>query len=206
MELGERDCQECGNKFQKVAPLQFLCSWECLNAYRRKKEKKKEDQGWKERKKVLKENTTTLPQLKKKLQEVINRIVRKIDDGNTCMMCDMGMRSTYSCHYHSVGSNDSLRFNLFNIWAGCFSCNGNKGGNIQGYDMQLLQKVGRENWEYVKFEIVKEYALIKLSREEIKELIVKARKIDREVKPMKRSTRERWRMRIELNKQIGIYV
>jgi len=132
-------------------------------------------------------------------------MVRRIDYGNTCMMCDKEIKKVNACHYHGVGSNDSLRFNLFNIWAGCYSCNGNKGGNIIGYDMMLIQKAGKDNWEYIKFQLVKDYPLLKLSREEVRDLIPKVHKLAIGVEAVRRSTMERWLLREKLNKQIGLY-
>lgn len=198
MKLGKKECKQCGNQFQKVQPLQFLCSYDCYNEYTKKK-------TWGERKEVLKDNTTTLSDLKKKLEKEINEIVRKIDYGCTCMMCDNPMERNYACHYHAVGSNDTLRFNLLNIWGGCYSCNGHKGGNIIGYDMQLIQKAGKHNWEYIKFELVKEYPLIKLSRDEIKDITLLCRNLKKDVKNERRSMIQRWQLRLKLNELIGIY-
>ena len=149
----------------------------------------------------------TLSDYKKKLQPLINKIARLIDKGHNCMMCGRQMKRINGCHYHSVGSNDTLRFNLFNIWAGCHSCNSEKGGNINGYDFQLVEIYGKEFWESIKFDMVRENPLIKLSKEDIEIIIKKCRLIINalELENIKFTNEQRISLRKKFNKELGIY-
>ena len=206
--MKEPKCKWCKKEFKRQQSTQVVCSLECAIDYQRakaiKRKKEKED-GWPQRKKELKKAVTTLPQLKKKLQANINEIARKIDYGHNCMMCNKPIKKPQACHYHSVGSNDSLRFNLMNIWAGCYACNVHKSGNILGYDQMIIEKFGRDRWRYIKFDLVKDYSLIKLSKIEIVDLIVYTNNIKKNIEEKRRSSMVRWRKREQLNKLIGIY-
>ena len=167
-----------------------------------KKEVKKEKQA---RTRKQKEAIKTLSQLKKEAEKYVNAIVRKLDQNQPCLMCGCNANKLFACHYHAVGGNDSLRFNLFNIWGGCYSCNGYKGGNIIGYDNLLIDTYGREKWEYIKFDLVRLYPSIKLSREDVKELKENARDVLKSIEDRIYSNTERWEMRREINKRLGIY-
>ena len=168
--------------------------------------KEQKEKAWRKRKKKLKQNLKTHSDYQHDLQVEINKISRLIDFGNNCMMCKGKLNGkSFGCHYHSVGANNSLRFNLFNIWIGCRSCNEFKGGNIQGYDEIILEMYGRERWEYIKFGIKKEYQVMKLMKEELKEKVNMARRIVKEIPLEIRTPEERWQLRKELNKKINIY-
>lgn len=185
---------------------------ECISLATQKilADKKKQDEKiTKKRDKDLRETLKTLPQKKEELQDEINLIARLIDNGYPCMMCgNPSMKRINGCHYHSVGSNDTIRFNLHNIWAGCHSCNHEKGGNINGYDLCLIATFGNEYWEEIKFGLTREYKILKLSKPEIDEKIKIAREIIRELKKADRvySNEERVELRDKYNKRLGMYL
>ena len=201
-------CKECKEKFEQKYFLQKFCMVKdgCIKAhidYSKNQQAKK----WRKKKTVLKEKLKTNKDYLKELQTVFNQIAREIDKDSLCLMCGTVPRKKNGCHYHSVGSNSSLRFNLFNIWLGCEQCNSFKSGNINGYDLELIKYYGRDKWEYIKFDLVKNYPLIKLSIPEIKEVKLITKEILKEVKNLPILTHEeRWSKRKELNIKIGIYV
>jgi hypothetical protein len=123
------------------------------------------------------------------------------------MMCDSVMKRTNGCHYHSRGSSPTLRFNLLNIWIGCHSCNGEKGGNIIGYDNRLIDVYGRDKWEHIKFDMVRETPPLHLTIDDLKKAKIEANKIVRELEKLDMVYPEkvRWTMRIKYNERIGIY-
>jgi len=173
---------------------------------------RKNNQEWKEEKKTFKKNDKKYQKSRRGvLQDLINEIARFIDFDNTCMMCEIpltrGVDEIHGCHYHSVGSNESLRYNLFNDWLGCYPCNKPKGGNKDGYDETLIKHYGEEKWEYIKFEIKRKYQSINLSANDIEDLIIKAREIRNELKKdlFKRTLEERWELRQEINEKLNIY-
>ena len=206
-------CKCCKDKFEVKYFLQKYCmdKDECIKAFSesvKEKKQKTESKAWNKEKRQRIDKLKTLTDWKKDLEKLINAIVRLIDKGNPCMMCSgHPMKRINACHYHAVGGNDTIRFNLFNIWAGCHSCNSEKGGNIHGYDVLLIEKQGRERWEYVKFDLLRIYKYIGLSIPEIKEAIVIARKIKRELEKIDKvySYEMRWKLRTKYNERLNIY-
>lgn len=141
------------------------------------------------------------------LQQLINKIVRLIDQGNPCISHNGMGKKINAGHYHSVGSNNSLRFNLFNIFSQCEGCNNFKGSNRTGYDEGLKKLFGFDEWLYINEGILLKYREVKLSVPELKEAITKCKEIIVKLQKDKsiRSPEERLQMRYELNRQIGIY-
>lgn len=209
-------CKHCKERFKPYSNSTLvkycLKTDECLKAGLKWAKEQKEIQrakNWAKKKAKMKENIKSHSDYQNDLQKIINRIARLIDFGNPCMMCgNARMKRVNGCHYHSVGSNNSLRFNLFNIWAGCHSCNSEKGGNILGYDDQLIGWYGRNRWEFIKFGIREKYPLIKLSAEELKDKIKLAKAIEKQLKAdlKVRQSIDRWELREDINKQLGIYL
>lgn len=201
-------CKQCKTRFDQVRFGQVVCSVPCSYEYQKATKKAKDAKEWRIEKKERKEKLKSINDYCKELEHEINLIVRLIDKGQPCMMCSVHpMKKVNACHYHSVGSNASLRFNLFNEWAGCESCNNFKGGNIIGYDVLLIEKYGREKWEYIKFDLVRLYPYIGLSIPELKEKTVEARKIAKELKliDMTYPYSMRWKLREKYNKRLNIY-
>jgi hypothetical protein len=204
----EKKCKYCGKNYKPDRPLSQVCSFQCAYKLSAKRSLEKEEKNWKKEKAKLKEGLKKHSDYEKELQVEINHIVRLIDKGHKCMMCGNEMKKINACHYHSVGSNNSLRFHLHNNWSGCESCNSYKGGNINGYDVQLLKHFTETQWKFIKFEIVREFQYLKLSKEEliekrkIAQIIVKSlEKID-----LRYNTEERWQLRTHYNLILGIYV
>ena len=57
-----------------------------------------------------------------------------------------------------------------------------KSGNIIEYDNGLIKRYGREYWEYVKFNLVRSYPLVKFTVADLQFAIGEARKIKKELK------------------------
>ena len=147
-----------------------------------------------------------LPTQKKLLETVINHIVRLID-GVGCISCRNGQKKLNAGHYHSVGSSKNLRYNLFNIFTQCESCNSYKSSNKTEYDNGLISVYGHEIYEYVKFGIVRQYPLLQIKLDKIRDAIVKAREIEKELVKADRTYNvlERLELRKVFNERIGIY-
>lgn len=196
-------CKICKTPFEKRNLSHSVCSYDCSIIWNKQEQERK----WQKRKKEMISTIETKSQLENKLQPRINEIARLIDNSYNCMMCGKPMKRINGCHYHSIGSNSSLRFNLLNIFAGCHSCNGEKGGNINGYDIQLIDTFGKPFWEWLKFDLVRENPILKLSKPELEEIYSKALEI---IKFLKRkdavyTNEERIALRKDLNKVLGIY-
>jgi len=206
-------CRNCKDKFTARYFNQKYCMYkdECIKAHSnavQDKIKKTEAKKWAQIKKEKKAALKTLTDWKKDLQDVINEIVRLIDKDCPCMMCsDSEMKRINACHYHSRGSHPALQFHLLNNWAGCSQCNNEKGGNLHGYDMLLIEKFGRERWEYIKFELTRLYGHLGITIPEIKEVLPEAKQIRSELKStnLVYTYEMRWKLRVKYNKRLGIY-
>lgn len=88
--------------------------------------------------------------LKKNLQTLVNKFVRYRDTNNgtkgNCISCGReltyGNSNVHSSHYIDCGANGKLRFDLFNLNAGCANCNVFQNGNKLGYREGLIKKYG----------------------------------------------------------------
>jgi len=163
----------------------------------------------KEQKKVdseTRKNLMTLTEWQKLLEKEVNHIARLIDKDSGCISCG-GHTTPNGGHYHAVKSNGSIRFNLDNIHLQDYNCNGNKGANIPMYDLGLIERYGKQYWEYVKFDIVNNFPLLKMARFEYEQKIQIARSIVKHLKIENKTYNsvERIELRKKFNKMIGIY-
>lgn len=209
----------CNKTFNQKQFGQTVCDMDCAidlarqkREEKQKKKQKQDDKEWKVEKAELIEKNTTLPQYLKRLQDYINHIARLIDKEQDCLMCgcemkDKRIKKEFGCHYHAVGGNVTIRFHLLNIWKGCYSCNDRKGGNIPGYEQEILKHFGFNKLDTIKSTIVRENTYLGLTREDVKALIPIASKIVRDLEKIDLvySHKMRWRMRLEFNKKLGIY-
>lgn len=181
-----------------------------LALFKRDKEKKREVKEWI---KETREKLRTHSYYENLLQIQINTIVRLLDTGTLCISCnaqisEQGHDQTgkpQASHRHSVGSNNSIRFNLHNNHRSCYRCNSMMSGNIDGYDKGLKERYGEEYLEYVKYGIVRDYQFIKMSKDELLEKIKICRQIIKTYEPVLLTPEQRISERKRLNELIGIY-
>jgi hypothetical protein len=193
-------CAVCEKEFKQYRSTDKVCGVDCAIEYGRTKPTKIS-------KTAQREPLKTLSDYRKELEQKINLIVRLIDLNQPCISCGRVANKPFAGHYHSVGSNESLRFNLFNIFLQCFSCNGFKGGMLLDYGKGLRNIYGNEIKEYCEFTIVSEYKAVKLNQDEIVEATKKASEIVKQlIKADKDYTAtERIEMRKHFNQIIAIY-
>lgn len=196
-------CKSCKVEFVKITSLQNLC-FECTVAKSKLLVKKKIQNDWNERKRVYKESKTDYFKL---LQTEINKIARLIDYNQLCISCQKVPKKINGCHFLSVGGHKSLRYNLFNIYAGCEKCNSELGGNVHGFDNGLILVFGKEFWEYLKFQFLQDFPLLQIRETEVKEKLKIARQIVKELESdlIKRNSDERLKMRKICNERLAIY-
>lgn len=144
-----RKCEICREVFEKRSMTHKVCGGDCaaalvqrnhaldaLRATKAAKESQKDRQDW-----------------LKSTERVINRYVLLRDRLEGCCSCPKGSHwdGTWNAsHYKSVGSNSSLRYNLWNINKGCSECNLHKSGNAIEYARRLEAKHGPERVEWLK--------------------------------------------------------
>ena len=207
MKLGKRKCKVCSVEFQKLQPLQYVCSVQCSIKDSRSKQEKKAKSEWSEKKKVLSEKLMTKSDYEKQLQTEINHIVRIIDKGHPCIATGSLKGKINAGHYYSVGSFPALRFNLFNIYVQSEHSNSFKAGDNIRYADGLIQTFGQSHFDYIQT-LRQKYPTINLSIPELKEAILKAKFIVKTLVKLepKYTIQQRLVLRKKLNQSIGIYL
>jgi Bacteriophage Lambda NinG protein len=193
-------CAVCEKEFKQYRSTDKVCGVECAIKYG-------ESKPTKVSKKSQLEPLKTLSDFRKDLEQKINLIVRLIDKDQPCISCGRIPNKPFAGHYHSVGSNETIRFNLLNIFCQCFSCNGFKGGMLLDYGKGLRNTYGNEIKEYCEFTMVSEYKAIKLNQHEIIAATKQASEIVRQLVKANKTynVTERIEMREQFNLLIGIY-
>lgn len=162
----------------------------------------------KEKDRETRENLKTHSDYLAGLQKEINSIVRLIDARTFCISSMRPLKPKFDAgHYYSVGSNPSIRFNLFNIYAQSVHDNQHKGGNPIEFLNGLKIVYGYEHSEYVQ-DLRRLYPVLKLSIPELQDATLKARAAVKELKAADKfypEPSDRLRLREHYNKQIGIY-
>lgn len=199
-------CKECQKEFKKYRTTDKYCSGFCA----KQNEKPKRNYVYtipkvSKTNKVI-QKTKSLSDFKADLQTEINLIVRLIDKGHPCF-CNLTkrMKLITAGHIWGVGSNETLRFHLFNIWGQDYDSNGAKGGEPIQFKTGIIYVYGLELWEQI--EALKSIKLIDLTIEDLKDKISIARSIVKWLKLQDRkfTTSERLELRIKFNNQLSIY-
>ena len=204
--MKKKTCKQCKVKFEPIRPLQYVCSPKCGYEYVKESNIKKAKTDWQKEKKVIKEKLMTLSNWQDLLQTEINHIARIIDKDTGCISCG-GNTTPAGGHYHSIGAKRNLRFNLDNIHLQDFNCNNWKSANIHEYDLGLINRYGKEYWNYVKFDIPLKFKLLKMPINEYKEKIEISRQIVKELKKLdlNYSAEVRLKLREKYNERLNIY-
>ena len=174
--LKQHKCKECSEYYTKFRSTQQVCSVKCAMAMGKRKaeEKRKKlekadrleaSRRMRERKEKLKSRSDWL----KEAQKAFNEFIRLRDADLPCISCGRYHQGQYHAgHYRSVGACPELRFNEDNVHKQCSACNNHLSGNILEYRLGLIEKIGLERVEFLER---KDHPPLKLSVEEIKDLI-----------------------------------
>ena len=165
-----RTCKVCKTKFEPTYnSVQVTCSYQCAIKYAQKQREKKEKKEWNKRKKQMSVKAKYRTH-KKALQDNVNKLARMIDAKfkmKTCICCTLPLdKRTAGAHFHSVGSNETIRFNLHNIHTSTFHCNSHKATHHTDYKEGLVKRYGQEYYDYVEYTLQK-HPLIKLTEKQI---------------------------------------
>jgi hypothetical protein len=195
-----KKCKNCGEKFTPERPLQYVCSPKCGYEYARKLSDKKEKKELKE----LKESLLTKGHYEKILQQLINKIVRTIDNGQPCIATGSTNGKMNAGHFYSVGSNPTIRYHLDNIHIQSEHSNTYKSGDTLRYIDGLKNVYGESYFNYVLD--LKKIPPLKLSLEELKDFITKAKQVLKELpEDMVYEKEKRLELRKKYNLFFGIY-
>lgn len=168
----QHKCKECGSYYTKSQSTQQVCSVKCAIALSKRKEEQKRKQAdkaeRKERRKRL-EDLKNRSDWLKDLQKWFNKFIRLRDKDLPCISCGRFHQGKYDAgHYKTVGGNPELRLNEDNCHSQCVPCNRYLHGNLVNYRVNLIERIGLERVEFLER---KDHPPLKLTTEEIKDLI-----------------------------------
>lgn len=128
--------------------LQSVCSPLCAIAYTKILKEKESALKRKETaklKKEVKEKLKTKGEHFKELQTIFNKYIRLRDAGLNCVSCGCAINGIgHASHFFSVGACPNLRFNENNVHLSCHKCNVFLHGNLLGYRVGIVERIGEE--------------------------------------------------------------
>jgi len=205
-------CQYHKTKFEAKYFNQKFClsDDECIKAFNESVKiaiEKQKAKQWQKEKKEIKEKLMTKSDYEKLLQKEINTIVRLIDKDFICISTGKPLNDKFDAgHFYSVGSNPSLRFNLLNIYAQSVYANQYLSGDQINFINGIEENYG-SGLKSIVLRLKKDYPILKLTQEELKEKITIARSIVKHLKLENKTYNsvQRIELRRKFNKMIGIY-
>lgn len=199
-------CKVCKDKFDAKFFNQKTClNPECILEYSKEVKLKEWD---KQSKKANKPTTIKKKSVKEYLQTDINKLSRMIDGyfNYNCIDCDNPFnKSIHGAHFHNVGGNENIRFNLHNIHASRSYCNVYNSEHKKGYVIGLEKRYSYEYLQYVDKELSIKYSYLGLNETELKEALKNTRKCIREFEELIKGFNNGKDSREFFNKKIGIY-
>lgn len=159
-------CKNCKEVFIPVKFNQKFCfESECVRVW---VELEKEKQ-WKKKKKQLKDELQTLPELMKLAQITFNKFIRQRDKAQPCISCGSKLGAKYDAgHYFSSGGHKSVTFDEDNVHAQCVTCNQFKHGNLLNYQIGIQQRIGADKLIELH---AKAHEVKKWTKDELNEII-----------------------------------
>lgn len=81
-----------------------------------------------------------------------HKFIRNRDKDKPCISC--GKYTTLQAgHYYSAGKHPVIRFNEDNVHGQCLSCNYYKSGDLINYTYNLIDRIGKDRFEKLKFQV-----------------------------------------------------
>jgi hypothetical protein len=152
-----KTCKVCKTKFTPAVNLlkAKVCSFDCAQAY---SQLVKERKARKEKARDKRETKAKLAKLAKmktrgqwiaEAQAAFNTFIRARDAGKPCICCGRTRDSSQTTggiwdagHFRSRGSAPHLRFDERNVHAQLKYCNRYASGNMAGYRLGLIERIG----------------------------------------------------------------
>lgn len=151
-----KKCRTCKQKFIPKNSLQIVCSPSCAMQHvveQSERKKKRQEKLQRDELRMRREKLKTKADWSKEAQVAVNRYIFWRDYGKPCIACgrplNYGVRggAVDASHYRSRGSASHLRYNVFNIHAGCVRCNRELSGNLIPFRINLIEKIGADRVE-----------------------------------------------------------
>jgi hypothetical protein len=203
--IKQKICKVCKGKFEPSQFAQSCCSIQCAIVHSKNLKLKKDSKQRFEVRKEMKDKVKTLTDYANELQKEINLIVRILDKGHGCIATGSKRGQMHSGHYFSIGSNPTLRFNLFNIWLQSMHSNTWKSGDTIRYQQGLINTFDKETFDSIN--LLSNTMPIRLKVDDYKNITPIAKGIVKWLKLQDRefTNDERLFYRDKFNQQLGIY-
>jgi len=159
-------CKNCKAEFTPVRFNQKFCFDSfCVKVWIELEKQKQ----WKTKKKILKDELQTLPELLKLAQITFNKYIRKRDKGKPCISCEKPLGAKFDAgHYFSMGGHKAVTFDEENVHGQCVTCNQHKHGNLIEYQLGIQKRIGADRLIELH---ARAYEVKKWTREELNEII-----------------------------------
>lgn len=168
-----RRCKSCLEKFIPNRPLQGCCSYTCSLSYSRLLKEKKDAKDWRDKKKVMKEKLMTFSNHIKLFQAVFNTFIRLRDKDKPCVSCGVEKCEEFHAGHYIASTYQYLRFNELNVHKQCSKCNTHLRGNSIPYRIELINRIGLAEVEYLENS---RHMMLEITIPEIKEKIIEYKK------------------------------
>lgn len=154
-----KKCKVCKAEFQPSRPMQAVCSTACaIEMAKTKRAKQEQQKAQQDRKndRQKREKLKTRGEWLTEAQAAFNRYIRLRDHGLPCICCGKPMGDNVpggavdAGHYRSRGSAPHLRFDERNVHAQRKQCNRYDSGNVVGYRLGLIERIGLEQVEQLE--------------------------------------------------------
>ena len=157
--LKNKQCSHCKESFTPYSSLSVTCSIPCAIKYTEAKAEKKLKRDIKLAKQVVrfdlrkrKEKLKSKSDHMREAQAACNAYIRA-RDGKNCLSCGTQKPDIqYAAgHYLTRGAHPEIRFHPFNLNSQCNQyCNLQLSGNIVNYRVNLINKIGLSNVEWLE--------------------------------------------------------
>ena len=146
--LKPKKCATCKIEFNPHSSLAKACSPKCAVEYTKQVRAKKQAKADREQKvqiRIKREQLKTVSEVAQDVQRVFNKFIRLRDQGKSCVSCGRPWQKNFhASHYVPAGRGSALRFDEDNVHGSCVNCNLYKSGNLTGYRIGLIERIGIE--------------------------------------------------------------
>lgn len=199
-------CKHCRQKFEvKHFNRPYCYEDECNDTYYESLKKKALKRAQTQKKAFHTDSMSKDQYRAKKIQPLINQLVRIIDKGQPCIATgNYGKMS--AGHRHSVGDSRNLSLNLHNIHIQSYQSNSMKAGDHVKYRAGLIEIYSREYANFID-ETLYQCPLKLWDKSDLVELRPRLQKIVNHYKKLGKeyTPKERIELRNKLNTELGIY-
>jgi 5-methylcytosine-specific restriction endonuclease McrA len=142
-----KKCKVCKQPFERVRPLQQVCSPIC--AYR--KVRAQRERVYASEIRVAKAKAKTRGQWQKEAQVAFNSWIRERDINLPCVSCGRFHEGQWHAgHFRATSVAPALRFEPDNVHRQCSACNTHLHGNLLEYRIRLINRIGVARVEWLE--------------------------------------------------------